>query len=508
MVADTKTQGVYRPHLFAIGVCMFASLGGLFFGYDQGVTGGAIVMNSFLKDFCIGYGGSTEKECKVDDASSLPSQWLTFTTLYNVLYYIGCVGGAFFANFVCDKYGRRWTIFFASTFFSVGTVWVIATPAHQHTVALIGRIVEGVGVGSSSFSVPIYASEMAPKHLRGMLSGFMQMAVVTGILLSGIINKAVENLENGWRITNGVVLAAPAIIMLGIFFLPESPRWEYQNKSPEVAKATLQRLRRSDNVDEELSAIGDALEEEGYGVSTYAEVFHPSVRRRLYIAIVLQLLQQATGINAMFTYGGVIFKQIVDDPFVALLILGGVNFISTIPALYWVDRFGRRTLLLIGGIGMVVGHVVSGLAFTFGCTGNADESTCSPVVSWTIVAFTAFFIFNFAISWGPICWIYPAEIFPTKIRAKAVSLSTMTNWGIGALMIAIPKLFPYLNINGVFFLFAVLCAGAGTYVYFMCPETKGLLLEEIELLFNSSAKATTIKNKSDQYVETKSPKSA
>jgi SP family sugar:H+ symporter-like MFS transporter len=325
---------------------------------------------------------------------------------------------------------------------------------------------------------------MAPKELRGMLSGFMQMAIVTGLLLAGICNLIVKDDPKGWRTTNSVAMIFPLIVMVGIFCVPESPRWMYKTKGRESAAAELKRLRKTENVNTELQAIGDALEQEGNDSATWNDLLHPSIRPRLFIAMFLQVLQQATGINPMFVYGGQIFESVASNGIISLFILQIVNFVSTIPAMHWVDRFGRRSLLLLGAMGMVAGHVVAGISFSVGCKGQGEKLECDSTAGWVMIIATAFFIFNFAISWGPVCWIYPAEIFPLKVRAKAVSASTMSNWTMGMLMMVIPKLFVHLGINGVFFLFGVLCAGAGLFVYFKCPETKGLLLEEIELLFN------------------------
>jgi len=483
---DAPTEG---SRAYAIVVCVFASLGGIFFGYDQGVTGGVLVMDSFLKDFCYGFGGNTIEDCH-KDSQALPDNWSTYTTLYNVLYYLGCIGGAYLGGVVADKFGRRMTIFTAGVLFCIGTLMLVLTNSGNHTLAYIARIIQGFGVGNSSFSLPIFGAEMAPKELRGMLSGFMQMSIVTGLLLAGIINYVVKDHGGGWRTTNAVAMAFPVIVMAGIFCVPESPRWTYKVKGRDSAEAVLKRLRRTENVGVELQAIGDALEEEGNDKATWSDLWHPSVRPRLIIACSLQLLQQATGINPIFTYGGQIFQDVVgNNGIVSLLILQIVNFVSTIPAMYWVDRVGRRRLLLLGGVGMVIGHLVSAIAFTAGCSGDTDKSNCSTGAGWTMIVFSAFFVFNFAISWGPVCWIYPAEIFPLNLRAKAVSASTMTNWCMGALMIGIPKLFKYLNINGVFFLFAALCSLAGAYVWFKCPETKGVLLEDIEQLFAKGVSA-------------------
>ncbi|OQR88906.1 Major Facilitator Superfamily (MFS) [Achlya hypogyna] len=488
-----KAQGTMRgtrpptegSRAYAIVVCVFASLGGVFFGYDQGVTGGVLVMESFLQDMCVGYGNNTLADCTVGSAA-LPHNWLDFTTLYNVIYYLGCIAGAFFGGFIADLRGRRMSIFAAGVLFCIGTCLLVLLPAGSHTLTLIARFVQGLGVGNSSFSLPVFGAEMAPRELRGMLSGFMQMAIVTGIVLVGIINYYVEKVPHGWRITNAVAMVFPIIVMAGIFCVPESPRWTYKAKGRAAAEVELRRLRKTDNIDDELQAIADALDDEGRNAATWADLLHPSIRPRLIIAMCLQVLQQATGINPVFVYGGQIFKDVVGDGLLSLLILQIVNFISTIPAMYWVDRYGRRSLLLIGATGMVAGHLVSATVFTAGCDGDTANLGCSRGAGWTMIGATAFFIFNFAISWGPICWIYPAEIFPMKVRAKAVSASTMMNWAMGAVMIGIPKLFPYLNINGVFYLFAGLCTLAGGYVYLKCPETKGVFLEDIELLFGGS----------------------
>ncbi|DAZ98400.1 TPA: hypothetical protein N0F65_000114 [Lagenidium giganteum] len=501
---DRPTEG---SKTYAIIVCVFASLGGLFFGYDQGVTGGVLVMKSFINDFCINYGDNTEDMCK-EGAAKLPTNWLTFTMWYSMTYCIGCIFGAFLGGLVADKFGRRVTIFNAGLFFCVGTCWVCFTPALHHTMVLVARFIQGIGVGNSSFSLPLFGAEMAPKELRGFLSGFMQMTVVTGLLLSNIVNLIVEHTEHGWRVTNGVAMVAPVIVMLGIFFVPESPRWTYLKKGKDAAERELKRLRQTDNVHYELQAIGDAIAEEGEDAG-WKELLVPSILKRVLIAMFLQVLQQATGINPMFNFGGLIFKDVVGEGILSIFLLSAVNFFSTIPAMRWVDTYGRRQLLLIGAVGMVLGHVLSAIVFTASCHGNTENSGCPKAAGYVIVAGSAFFIFNFAISWGPVCWIYPAEIFPLNVRAKAVSLSTMANWLAGVMMMYVVKLFPYLNINGVFFLFTALCALSGAFVYFQCPETKGILLEDIEALFGGKTiDRSSPKLEEGNYGETKTPTKA
>ncbi|KAJ0395303.1 hypothetical protein P43SY_003201 [Pythium insidiosum] len=469
---------------YAIVVCLFASMAGLFFGYDQGVTGGVLVMKSFVNDFCVGWHGFDDLMCN-EEAKNLPTEWLDFTLWYNMTYNIGCIFGALLGGFVADQFGRRMTIFNAGLLFCIGTTWVIATPAHSHGSLLLARIVNGLGVGNSSFALPIFGAELAPKELRGFLSGFMQMTIVTGLLIANIVNLIVKYHPAGWRITNGVAMGAPVVVMLGIFCVPESPRWTYVHKGKDAAAVVLRKLRQTDNIGHELEAIGDQIAEEG-DEARWKDLLEPTILKRVLIAMFLQLLQQATGINPVFTYGGLIFKDVAGDGIISVFLLSSVNFLSTIPAMRWVDTYGRRSLLLLGAVGMIIGHFAAGITFMAGCDGDTEYSKCGRNAGYIFVVATSFFIFNFAISWGPVCWIYPAEIFPLNVRAKAVSLSTMANWVMGACMAFVVKLFPELNIDGVFFLFAVTCTGAGVFVYFFCPETKGILLEEIDVLFSGT----------------------
>ncbi|CAH0489072.1 unnamed protein product [Peronospora farinosa] len=459
-IGDVRTEG---KRTYAIVVCIFAALGGLFFGYDQGVTSGVLIMDSFINDYCVGWHNFTYDQC-TSATSQLPAEWTDFTVWYNMAYNLGCLGGAF-----------------------------------AHELMYIARVIQGLGVGNSSFSLPLFGAEMAPKELRGLLSGFMQMTVVTGLFMANVVNIIVEHRDHGWRTSNGVAMVAPRIVMLGIFFVPESPRWTYLHKGKEEAEKVLKRIRMTDHVTHELQAIGDQVEEEQAANRGLTELFEPSIRKRVVIAVLLQVLQQATGINPIMSYGGLIFQDITKTGIYSAFFLSGVNLSSTIPAMRWVDTTGRRKLLLIGAVGMVVGHLFAAILFTGICDGNANDAGCPSVGGWFICIGTAFFVFNFAISWGPVSWIYPAEIFPLRVRASSVTLSTAANWAMGAVMTEVVKLFPHLNINGVFFLFAGLCCICGVFVFLFCPGTKGLLLEDIEVLFGKN------KAKSPHFVEAKSP---
>ncbi|KAG4243993.1 hypothetical protein PC116_g8164 [Phytophthora cactorum] len=382
-----------------------------------------------------------------------------------MVYNLGCLVGALIGGYVADRFGRRATIFSAGILFCVGTCWLCLTPSQEHTMIYFARIVQGFGVGNSSFSLPLFGSEMAPKELRGRLSGLMAIPVTFGQWLANLVNILAENTAQGWRISNAVSMIPPIIVMLGIFCVPESPRWTYQHKGRETALSVLKRLRRTDNVREELDAIGAQITEEETGNKGLRGLWEPSIRRRVIIAMTIQLGQQATGINLIMTYGSMIFKDITGAGVYASLLLSDVSCLSSGPAV---------------------------------CDGNVDNAGCPTVGGWLICIGTAFFVFSYSVSWGSLPWIYCSEIFPLNVRASAVSMSTAANWVGGAVMTEVVKLFPYMNINGVFFLFAGLTV---LFIYFFCPETKGILLEDVDGLFDRGYSTTT----SPSFVEVKTP---
>ncbi|CAF3906207.1 unnamed protein product [Rotaria sordida] len=359
----------YTKSTFAILLAAFSSLAGWFFGYDQGVTGGIIVMSSFKNDFCIGvYANASVCDLPV---AALPANYRRFIVLFTLLYYFGCfIGAILISSFVAEKYGRRAIIFTSAVLFSIGTSIVIFLPGGSKKIMiliLIGRIIEGTGVGCSSFSCPLYASEIAPTNLRGMLSGFMQMTVVAGLFAANVVNFLIQNHKWGWRLSNGIILIAPITIMIGIFFCPETPRWLFKNKSRESAEKSLQRIRQTENVTAELDAIANAIEEEGNQRSITELFTTKKMLQRLGIGMVVQILAQTTGIDVVFTFGGIIYESVLGKGIVSLLILSGANMLSTIPALFLFDRLGRRKLLIVGAVGMVVGHFVTATLFATGC---------------------------------------------------------------------------------------------------------------------------------------------
>ena len=486
----------YGKPYFAVLLAAFSSLGGWFFGYDQGVTGGIVIMSSFKNDFCVGvYANRTVCDFSI---AALPPDYRQFLVLFTLMYNLGCfVGALFISSFVAEKFGRRAIIFTSTVLFTIGTLMVILPPGRSKPIMifiLIGRIVEGTGVGCSSFSCPLYASEIAPTNIRGMLSGFMTMGIVSGLFAANVINFLLQNHPWGWRLSNAVILIAPAILMVGIFFCPETPRWLFKKKDRESAERSLKRIRRIDDVTAELDAIADAIREEGNEISIKELFMTKKMLERLGIGMAIHVFLQTSGISPIFAFGGIIFQSVLGSGIISLLILSGANWLSTIPALFLFDRVGRRNLLIFCGLGMVVGHLVAATVFVIGCDVAKtvindiivnEKVTCGTNAGVLMLIFTVIYIICFALSWGAICWIYAAEIYPLNIRAMAMSLTTASHWFMCIIMAYVLELVAPLGIHGVFYLFGSLCLLAVIFVYLFCPETKGILLEDIEAVFDN-----------------------
>ena len=313
---------------------------------------------------------------------------------------------------------------------------------------------------------------------------------------SNVVNLFLKDHRWGWRLSNGVILIAPITIMIGIFFCPESPRWLFKAKGQQLAETSLKRIRKLSDVRGELNAIGDAVQQEENQLSIKQLFMTKKMLERLSIGIGIHIFQQATGINPIFTFGGIIFESVLGKGILSLLILSGANLLSTIPTLFLFDRLGRRKLLILCGLAMVIGHLAAATVFVIGCRvnkvmingtiTNEDLVTCQSSAGILILICTVIFVAFFALSWGPITWIYAAEIFPLNIRARAVSITTASNGLMGTLMSYILELITPLGIHGVFYLFsALLTLLAVIFVYLFCAKTGGILLEDIEAVFDN-----------------------
>lgn len=464
-------------------MCVFASFGGIFFGYDSGYISGVLGME-YMKSILPGDGTG---QIKASDKSLIVS-----------ILSAGTFFGAILAGDLADWFGRRPTIISGCIIFIIGVI--LQTASHGLGLLVAGRLIAGFGVGFVSAIIILYMSEIAPRKVRGAIVSGYQFCITIGLLLASCITYGTQNINNAssYRIPIAIQMLWALILGIGLFFLPESPR--YFVKKGNTAKATevLARVRGqpqdSEYVRSELAEIIANHEYElqhvpatGYFGSWAAcfsgSLFNPNSNlRRTILGTSLQMMQQFTGVNFIFYYGTTFFQQLgtISNPFLIGLITTLVNVCST-PVSFWtIERFGRRPLLIWGAAGMVVCQFIVAIA------GTISEKAA---VVQAMIAFICIYIFFFATTWGPGAWVLIGEIFPLPIRSRGVALSTASNWLWNCIIgVITPYLVgaDYANLGPkVFFLWGSLCFGCFVYAYFLVPETKGLTLEQVDMMMES-----------------------
>jgi sugar porter (SP) family MFS transporter len=433
--------------------------GGLLFGYDTGVISGALL---FIRQ---------------DFAPLSPFvEGIIVSTLL-----VGAVVGALSGGPLSDRVGRRPTALLAAVIFGLGALAVALAPSVAFII--FGRFLLGLGVGLASMIVPLYIAEIAPAERRGALVSLNQLMITIGILLSYIVGVIFTPIE-GWRYMFGVALIPALILGIGMFMLPESPRWLFEHGQIAKARTVLSRSRSPEEVDQEFREMEEIkeLEEEQARVS-YKELLAPYVRPALIIGIGLAIFQQITGINTVIYYAPTILQNVGFSEGGAIAAtavgVGLVNVGFTILAVRIIDRAGRRPLLIIGLIGMIISLALLGLVFALGATSGAAGLLATVCLG--------LYIASFAISLGPVFWLMISEIYPLRIRGTAMSVASIANWGSNWLVaLTFPVLLATFGGAGSFWLFAGLGIVAWFFVYFRVPETKGRSLEEIEASFRGT----------------------
>src|SRR3712207_4719300 len=436
---------------------VITATGGLLFGYDTGVISGALL---FIRQ---------------DFAPLSPfMEGIIVSTLL-----VGAVVGALSGGPLSDRIGRRPTALLAAVVFGAGALAVAFAP----NVAFIvfGRFLLGLGVGLASMIVPLYIAEIAPKERRGQLVSLNQLMITIGILLSYIVGVIFTPIE-GWRWMFGVALIPALVLGIGMFRLPESPRWLFNVGQTEKSRAVLGLSRSQEEVELEFREMEEIrrVEEEQEDQVGYAELLSPYVRPALIIGLGLAIFQQITGINTVIYYAPTILQGVGFSEGGAIaataLGVGVVNVGFTILAVRIIDRAGRRPLLIIGLIGMVISLALLGVVFATGGAGGAAGLLATVCLG--------LYIASFAISLGPVFWLMISEIYPLRFRGTAMSVASIANRGSNWLVaLTFPDLLATLGGAGSFWLFAALGIVAWFFVYFQVPETKGKSLEEIEAEF-------------------------
>lgn len=398
--------------------------------------------------------------------------------------------GALLAAPIADKFGRKYSITFWNIIFCVGVIVQITTSTTWYQVA-IGRWVAGLGVGALSVLTPMYQSETAPRYVRGALVSCYQLFITLGILVAYLINFGTEadRTSRAWKLPMGIGFIWPVIMGVGILFLRESPRWEYRRGKIDSARKTVAMSysvpEDHPEVTREIKEIKEKLDAEqaGGGKHPWYEIFTgPKMLYRTLLGITLQALQQLTGANFYFYYGTTIFASVgLPNPYVTSIILGAVNFGTTFPGLYIVERFGRRPALITGALWMFMCFMVFASLGHFALDQNAPQTTQG--VGYAMIIFACLFIAGFAMTWGPIVWALVGEIYPSRYRAKCMGLATASNWTWNFL---ISFFTPY--ITGAIdyrygYIFAACCFTGAVVVYFFVCESQGRTLEEIDTMY-------------------------
>jgi sugar porter (SP) family MFS transporter len=428
----------------------FGALGGLLFGYDLGIVAGALL-------FITPEMGLTK----------LDQGLVTSALIFGALLTAPTCGP------VADRVGRRPVVLASGLVFALGAI--LAGLAPNVLVVILSRFIMGIAVGTASVMVPIYLSELAPAAVRGKLSGLNQLMISSGILLAYLVNLALTPFD-AWRWMFALAAVPAVVLLIGVYFQPESPRWLVQKGRIEEAREVLARSRDEAEVTRELAEIQEIARQGSTGIGAMELIRTKRFRKVLLIGCGLAFLQQVIGINTIIYYAPTILKSIGFGTSAAILAnagLGVLTVVVTVIMLMMVDRVGRKRPLMLGALGMCVCMLLLGFVFfSSGLKGGGS--------GWLTITALALFKISFSLSWGGIVWIMLGEIFPLRVRGAAMGVATFFNW-LGNLLVGL--FFPILlgiGAGTVFLIFAAVAIVAFVFATSLVPETKGRSLEQIE----------------------------
>ncbi|KAJ3702870.1 hypothetical protein LUZ61_006575 [Rhynchospora tenuis] len=455
--------------------CIMAATGGLMFGYDVGISGGVTSMDDFLiKFFPTVYRKKHEDKesnyCKYDNQG---------LQLFTSSLYLAGLTATFFASYTTRNLGRRLTMLIAGVFFIVGVIFNGA--AQNLAMLIVGRILLGCGVGFANQAVPLFLSEIAPTRIRGGLNILFQLNVTIGILFANLINYGTSKIHPwGWRLSLSLAGIPAVLLTLGALFVTDTPNSLIERGHLEEGKRVLKKIRGTENVDPEFNEIVEA--------SRIAhEVKHPfrnllllRNRPQLVIAVLLQIFQQFTGINAIMFYAPVLFNTLgfkSDASLYSAVITGAVNVLSTLVSVYSVDKVGRRLLLLEAGVQMFFSQAIIAVILGIKVTDHSDNLSHGWAI--LVVVLVCTFVSSFAWSWGPLGWLIPSETFPLETRSAGQSVTVCVNL-LFTFVIAQAFLSMLCHMKyGIFAFFSAWVIVMSIFVLFLLPETKNVPIEEM-----------------------------
>lgn len=459
-------------------MCLCMAFGGFMSGWDTGTISGFVNQTDFLRRF-----GNYSHSKNTYYLSNVRTGLIV--SIFNVGSAIGCL----FLSKLGDIYGRCMGLIIVIVVYMVGIVIQIASIDKWYQY-FIGRIIAGIGAGSISVLAPMLISETAPKHIRGTLLACWQLMVTFAIFLGYCTNYGTKTYSNSvqWRVPLGLCFAWAIIMIGGMTFVPESPRFLVQVGKIEQAKASFAKSNKLSVDDPAVVAEIDLLvagvkAEEAMGTASWKELFSRKTKvfQRLTMTVMINSLQQLTGDNYFFYYGTTIFKSVgMNDSFETSIVLSIVNFASCFFSLYSVDKLGRRKCLLLGAATMTACMVIYASVGVTRLYPNGKSEPSSKGAGNCMIVFTCFYIFCFSCTWGPVCYVIISETFPLRVRSKCMSVATAANllWGF---LIGFFTPFITSAINFYYgYVFMGCLAFSYFYVSFFVPETKGLTLEEVD----------------------------
>uniref|UniRef100_A0A7S2WRU3 Hexose transporter 1 n=1 Tax=Mucochytrium quahogii TaxID=96639 RepID=A0A7S2WRU3_9STRA len=461
---------------FTVVVCLFLALGGFAHGYDNGVIGGATVMQHFRTTM-----GWPQDAAQATPESTNQLMWIVTS------FAIGATVSAFFGGQYADKYGRRIGFGTGALLFTIGGA--VQCFGSSYIEMVIGRVIAGVAVGFLSCISPMYSSEVSTPMMRGVLTSFYQIYICVAIVIASLLNIALNNIAIGWRISLGVQVILGGIMTIGVLFMPESPKWLLRKNRKSDCIHALFRLRGCPNkVNDELllleSEIEKEVEETGGGAQlSWAQMFSISrVRNTVIIGVLIQFFQIMTGVNAIMFYVPDMLAVIGIDALSSALAANCIFLLGVVVELFIVDLVGRRKLLLWGMNMQVVTLVTGGVI----ALGFHNDLAHQPVAEGLVVVCICLFLGAFGVGYGPGAWCYCSEMFSPMARGKGIGITTSANWGTSIITsVVTPHMYTSSwGTGGTLVFFGIISAVAVPFTYFMIPETKGVHLEGMTVLFN------------------------
>jgi SP family xylose:H+ symportor-like MFS transporter len=431
---------------YIIAISFISALGGYLFGFDFAVISGAL---PFLRN-----------------EFALNAWWEGFLTGSLAL---GCIVGCVIAGALADKYGRKPGLLTAAFIFALSSLGMALSGSL--TIFIIMRFAAGIGVGMASMLSPMYIAEVSPAAVRGRNVAINQLTIVLGILITNLVNYLLaDNGPDAWRYMFGLGMVPSILFLLGVLWLPESPRWLMQVNQHQKAQQVLNKIGDAQFADTTAEAIKRTLH--NGGKVSLADVFARGVRPAVVVGITLAVFQQFCGINVVFNYTSTIFESVgasLNQQLFETVSIGIVNLLFTLVAMWQVDKLGRKPLMLIGAGGLSIIYVVLALLLK----NHAAAGTISILVLVAIALY--------ATSLAPVTWVLIAEIFPNQVRSKATSVAVISLWAAYfVLVFTFPILAEQLGAYGPFYMYAVICVLGFLFVRARVKETKGKTLEEIE----------------------------